>query len=168
MRLLVVRHAIAMDRADFARSGKDDSERPLTKEGRDKMQKGARGLREIVPTIDALASSPLVRAADTAAIVAAAYDSVPIVTIDELKPDAKPVAFLRWLKSQHGKETVAIVGHEPHLSTLVSWLLAGRNESFVILKKGAACMLEFDRAPASDGAMLSWALTPAQLRQLAP
>ena len=126
MCLLVVRHAIAMDREEFARSGKDDGERPLTKEGRDKMQKGAKGLREIVPTIDVLASSPLVRAMETAAIVAAAYDSLPVVTIDELKPEAKLAAFLRWLKSQHAEETVAIVGHEPHLSTLVSWLLAGR------------------------------------------
>src|SRR5918912_545668 len=47
MRLLVVRHAIAMDRAEFARSGKDDSERPLTKDGRNKMAKGARGLRAV-------------------------------------------------------------------------------------------------------------------------
>jgi phosphohistidine phosphatase len=50
----------------------------------------------------------------------------------------------------------------------VSWLLAGRNESFITLKKGAACMIEFDRAPAKSGATLSWALTPAQLRKLAP
>ena len=55
---------------------------------------------------------------------------------------------------------------EPHLSGLTSWLLTGRKPSFVSLKKGAACLLEFREQPKAGAATLVWALTPSQLRQL--
>jgi phosphohistidine phosphatase len=45
MKLLIVRHAIAEEREDFARTGKDDRLRPLTDDGRKRMKQGARGLR---------------------------------------------------------------------------------------------------------------------------
>ena len=62
MQLLVIRHAIAVEREDFARTGKDDRLRPLTDEGRKKMKQGAKGLRQLAPRIDLLATSPLTRA----------------------------------------------------------------------------------------------------------
>src|SRR6478672_122417 len=58
MKLLLIRHAIAEEREDFARTGKDDRLRPLTDEGRKKMKQGARGLRRCVPAFDLLAPSP--------------------------------------------------------------------------------------------------------------
>jgi phosphohistidine phosphatase len=63
--------------------------------------------------------------------------------------------------------TVAIVGHEPHLSGLVTWLMTGQIDSRLELKKGAACLLRFERAPGEGEATLRWALTPSQLRDLA-
>src|SRR5207249_9588299 len=75
MRLLVVRHAIAEDPAAFARSHKDDSGRPLTPEGRRKMERAAHGLKELVPELDVLAASPYKRAVDTAEIIAGAMIS---------------------------------------------------------------------------------------------
>src|SRR2546422_1650397 len=62
MRLLVVRHAIAEDLEAFARSHKDDSTRPLTPDGRRKMERAALGLKELVPELDVLAASPYKRA----------------------------------------------------------------------------------------------------------
>src|SRR5258708_2037921 len=59
MKLLIIRHAIAEDREDFARTGKDDSLRPISDEGKKKMKQGARGLRPLVPEIVLLAPSPL-------------------------------------------------------------------------------------------------------------
>ncbi len=70
MRLLVVRHAIAEDREAFARSHKDDSTRPLTPDGRRKMERAALGLKELVPELDVLAASPYKRAIETAEIIA--------------------------------------------------------------------------------------------------
>ena len=62
MDLLVIRHAIAEDREVFAGTGKDDSLRPLTDRGRERMQEGARGLVRLVDRLDVLATSPLTRA----------------------------------------------------------------------------------------------------------
>jgi phosphohistidine phosphatase len=70
MKLLIIRHAVAEERDAWANTGKSDDERPLTTEGRGKMARNARGLREGVPSVDLVATSPLVRARQTAEIVA--------------------------------------------------------------------------------------------------
>ena len=61
----------------------------------------------------------------------------------------------------------AVVGHEPHLGTLVTWLMTGIEESRVPLRKGAACLLEFPSRPEERTAQLHWALTASQLGRLA-
>jgi phosphohistidine phosphatase len=165
MQLLVIRHAIAMAQEGFASSGADDALRPLTDEGRRKMAAGAKGIRELVPTLDVLAASPLVRAQQTAAIVAEAYGDVRVVTTPSLRPDSAPKEFLAWLKTQKG-DVVAVVGHEPHLGMLVTWLMTGLTESRVPLRKGGACLLELAAPPREGDAMLQWALTPSQLRRM--
>src|SRR2546430_11354713 len=88
MRLLVVRHAIAEDREAFARSHKDDADRPLTSEGRRKMERAALGLKELLPELDVLAASPYKRAVDTAEIIAGAYGGLPVQPVAELAPGA--------------------------------------------------------------------------------
>ena len=121
MKLLLLRHAIAEEQGDFARTGKDDRLRPLTDEGRKKMKQGAKGLREIVPDLELLATSPLTRAAQTAAIVDSVYGGLTEVEIEELSPEATPADFLRWLRKQKAG-TIAAVGHEPTISFILSWL----------------------------------------------
>lgn len=167
MKLLVIRHAIAEDREEFASTGGSDARRPLARRGRSRMKRGARGIRSLVPTLDVLGTSPLVRAAQTAEIVAAAYGDLVIETVPDLSPQRALEGLLPWLQSHPAEATVAAVGHEPHLGQLVGWLLTGGSESFLELKKGAACLLEFDDAPAPGGAILLWALAPSQLRALA-
>jgi phosphohistidine phosphatase len=167
MQLLVIRHAIAETREQFASTGQDDSLRPLTKEGRKRMALAAKGLRRVVGEIDLLATSPLVRAAETAAIVAREYDDVIPVPVDALKPESKPTAFISWLRQQEGAEVVAVVGHEPTLGTFVTWLLTGIAEPRVPLRKGGACLLDFAGRPARSGATLRWSLTPTLLRRIA-
>jgi len=157
---------MAEQREEFARTGKDDSQRPLTDDGRRKMRRGAAGLRAVLPAIDVLATSPLLRAVQTAEILAGVYDGRNMVTVNELSPDSEFPQFLRWLRTQNAGGTVAIVGHEPHLSGLTSWLLTGRKRSFISLKKGAVCLLEFGEQPKAGAATLMWALAPSQLRQL--
>lgn len=166
MRLLAVRHAIAEEPEEFARTGRDDRLRPLTDEGRKRMRRGARGLRALVPEVDLLATSPLTRAAQTGAILDAVYGDLPTVEIEELAPEGTPQDFLLWLR-QRGEKTVAVVGHEPSLSLIVSWLLTGGERRILALRKGGACLLQLDGEPAAGAATLVWALTPAQLRALA-
>jgi phosphohistidine phosphatase len=166
MKLLLIRHAIAEEQEDFARTGKDDRLRPLTDEGRKKMKQAARGLKGLVPEIDLLATSPLTRAAQTGAIVDSVYGGLKEVEIEELAPETTPDAFLRWLRKQK-EEVVAAVGHEPSISLILSWLLTGNERRIHAFRKGGACLLEFPGEPAAGTATLIWALTPSQLRGLA-
>ena len=166
MQLVIIRHAIAEDPKEFGLTGRPDAQRPLTDDGVAKMKRGVRGLREIVPEINLIATSPYVRAMETAKIVGAAYKDTRIVIIHELVPTESGDAFVAWLRELKDVPVVAVVGHEPHLSGLASWLLTGQPRSFIDFKKGAAISMEFEGAPAGGTGVLLWALTPRQLRAL--
>src|SRR4051812_10910008 len=133
MKVLVIRHAIAEDPKEFAQQSKraDDGLRPLTKLGRRKMRLAARGLACLVPSVDVLASSGLKRAQQTAAIVGVHYPKAKGVRLAELSPNKPVKQLLVWLQQQGKEQTVAVVGHEPHLGVFVSWCLTGLQESFV-------------------------------------
>lgn len=167
MRLLVIRHAIAVDREEFARSHADDSARPLTAEGRAKMERAASGLKQLVPELALLASSPVKRAYDTATIVARPYD-IEVERIPELAPGTPLDRAVAWLAGLPARGTVAIVGHEPDLSRLVCALLSGVDRPFIEFRKGAACLLEFSGPVARGGGVLDWFLGPKHLRRCSP
>jgi phosphohistidine phosphatase len=165
MRLLIVRHAIAMDRDDFAASGQSDDLRPLTAVGRRRMRGVAKGLANIVVP-DLIAPSPLTRAMETAKILGRVYDIEIAASVDALRPEGAPDVFITWARTQPADATVAIVGHEPHLSRLVAWLTTGRLSAFVELKKGGACLLSFEGPPQQGGGTLLWLMRPSQLQAL--
>jgi phosphohistidine phosphatase len=166
MQLLIVRHAVAEQRETFAATGKDDAERPLTEEGRRRFRRSALGLRELVPALDILATSALVRAVQTADILAKVYGIGGVVRLRELEPEARPAALLPWLHAQRHRAVVAVVGHEPHLSRLAERLLAGGGRELLELKKGGACLVDLGEDPRSSRAALLWLSTPGQLRKL--
>ena len=163
MDLLIVRHGIAEDKEAFAKTGKSDDERPLTDKGRKKMKRVARGLCAIVPEIGVLAASPLTRARETAAYIAGVYDIDASEMADVLRPESTFDAFLEWLRPRAEKSPVCVVGHEPHLSGLATWLMSGAKESHLELAKGGACLLSFAGAPKKGGGTLCWLLTSKQL-----
>jgi len=165
VKLVIIRHGPAGDRAEWEAQRRDDRLRPLTPEGRKEMQRVAPGLARLVPTVDVLATSPLVRAAETAEIIAQTYDSEP-VSLEALAPNRDPDEAVGWLQKQPADYTVGLVGHEPHLSTLVGYLLTGTRASFIDLKKGGVCMLDLPGAPQPGKGNLKWLLTPRELRRL--
>jgi len=174
MRLLVVRHAIAEDRSAFARRGRDDGERPLSKKGRRRFEAAAAALAALAGPIDLLVASPLLRARQTADLLARACDRPPRrAESGTLVPGAHPRELAEWLRSLPAQgaapapELVAVVGHQPHLGHLVSWLAGGNERSWIELKKGSAVLLDLAAAPGPGAANLLWALTPRQLRALA-
>jgi phosphohistidine phosphatase len=129
------------------------------------MREVVRGLRNVVPEIDVLATSPLVRAVQTAEIVGETYGQERVV-IEALRPGAPYHDLSQWAGRHGGADVIAVVGHEPHLSGLVSWLLSGATESFLDLKKGGACLLEIDGTPGPRSGLLLWALAPKHLRAI--
>ena len=166
MELLVIRHGAAMDKEEFAKTGKSDDLRPLTSAGMEELKEIAQGLRAQVKKLDLLATSPLVRAVQTAEIVGAAYD-VPVgETTTSLLPDSEPEEFEKWCADFVDMKRIAVVGHEPHLTMLVTWLLTGEEDPVIDLKKGGSCLLEFDSGIKSGSGMLNWLMTPGQLKRI--
>lgn len=167
MHLLIIRHAIAEDRDDFAKTGKPDDLRPLTADGRAKMIHCAQGLRQIAPEISVLATSPLTRARETADIVADEYEIDIHSTTEALLPSAQLPEFVDWVADRADQPVVAVVGHEPHLSKLATWLISGVDESHVELKKGGALLVSFKGAPKRGSGTLEWAMHASHLRTIA-
>jgi phosphohistidine phosphatase len=165
MNLLVVRHARAEDRETFATTGKADSERPLTAKGMRKMKEAARGLRTLVPSIDLLVSSPLRRAVETARIIGNAYGGIRTIERDELAPEAPPLQLIDWLAAQR-RQTICVVGHEPHLSDLLSTVLADRSKQPAKLKKGSATLVRFEESSAASAGTLQWHHSAKELTSL--
>jgi phosphohistidine phosphatase len=163
-RILIVRHAIAMDRVEAAQMGIDDAERPLTKDGWRKIKDIAEGLRPWVPDLHVVATSPWVRAAQTAQIIAGAFDA-KLKETELLLPDRDHGELLAWIGRIPEKKQVAIIGHEPALSRWAGWALTGRDAAVFPFKKGGACLIEFADALAPGQGTLSWLMTPAQLRR---
>lgn len=167
-RLLIIRHAIAEARETAYARGLADAERALTAQGRKRMEQAARGLRKVVPTIDRVVSSPWLRALQTAEIVARYYPHLEAESGQQLLPDADCTQRLKWLAAQAGEgvTTLGMVGHEPDLSQWTSWLLSTRQTSFIQMKKGGICLLEFPNRLEAGRCQLLCALPPKQLRRL--
>lgn len=165
MNLLIVRHGPAGDPEEWERQGKDDRLRPLTPKGKKEVRKAAAGIVLLVPGLDLIATSPWIRAVQTAEIVNKEY-GVDVEEVEQLTSDHRPEALKPWLEAQRGREVVALVGHEPHLGLLVGYLLTGRSASFVDLKKGGACLVELDDPSRPGSGCLEWLLTDRELRRL--
>ena len=163
--LVLIRHAIAEDRAEFARTGRGDDQRPLTGKGRQRMRLAAAGLRHVLPRLDVLVSSPLVRAWQTAEIVGEAYGGLPIDRLDAAA-SGDGDELLGMLRSSAPGTTIAVVGHEPTLGGWTGWLITGHEAGFIRYKKGEACALGFRGDVRPGSAELLWKLRPRQLRAL--
>jgi phosphohistidine phosphatase len=163
MQVLIIRHAKAEARSLL---GLRDAARALTGEGRRDMRKVAKGIEALVPDLKVLATSPLVRAVQTAEILTRCYRKLKAVECAALAPGRGPKAVLEWLGKQPSQATIGLVGHEPDLGELASCLLAGNGQSFIPLKKAGACLIELDAMPDPGQGRLLWLLTPAQLRKL--
>lgn len=166
MRILLIRHGVAEVANGSSRSAEKDAQRPLSKVGRKKMRKAARGILRLAPKPDLIAASPLTRAAQTAEIVAEEYPGIRTLQIAALSPRKPTADLLEWLAAHPPKTTVALVGHEPSLSTFLCLLLTGLEESFLELRKGGAALVEMPDPPAAGRGKLLWLLKPSQLRRI--
>lgn len=162
--VVLVRHAIAEEPDAAARAGRSEAQRRLTAAGRRKMEAAAAGLHRVLPEAGRIASSPLIRARETAAILAHAYRSATPTETERLAPGFDPARLLDWLRGQGADAApVILVGHEPDLGRWVGWCLGRETPAPVAFKKGAACRLE---VAARGGGRIRWLLTPRQLRAL--
>jgi len=164
VRLLLVRHAVALDRQAFDGA---DADRPLTASGVARFERGAKALARLVPGLEAVLTSPYARCRETATILALAHPDRPAVSaLDELAAGASPRRVVAALRPWSGASAVALVGHEPDLSLLEGHLLAGEGVVFSAFKKGGAALLEPSGTRRAGSARLRWHLTAGQTRRL--
>ena len=125
MRILFVRHARAEERADFR--GRNDLLRPLTPAGRQEAAKAFKRIARVYPKPDAILSSKAVRAVETAEILARAFGKKKVGQTALLNPGCGAAQLKKILAGLDASaEWVALVGHDPDFSILVSELTSER------------------------------------------
>jgi phosphohistidine phosphatase len=158
--IYLIRHGIAEERGE---AWPDDTKRPLTAEGISKLRKCARGLKKVGVGFDIIVTSPLVRARQTAEVVAAELDPHPhITTAESLAPGGSVAAVMTDLEKHAKRTRVALVGHEPGIGELAARLIGTRHP--IPFKKGAICRIDVEGLPPAGPGDLRWLLTPKIMR----
>jgi phosphohistidine phosphatase len=122
----------------------------------------------IVPRVQLVLSSPYARAWRTAELLHETGGWPAPEAFGALAAEESPHAAIAVL-TEHDEESIALVGHEPYLSSLASLLLAGDEDAVQIeLKKGGVIFLSLESVAAPASAFLRWSLRPKILRSLAP
>jgi phosphohistidine phosphatase len=157
MKLYFLRHGIAAD----AQSWKgDDASRPLTDEGCDKMAREAKTIAKLDLDLDAILTSPLMRAKQTAKIVADRLDLNERLFEDRrLAGNFDTTQLAAILRDRSDAENLMLVGHEPDMSAIVG-NLAG--DADIDLKKGGLACVELSDLGSMQGRLL-WLATPKLL-----
>lgn len=167
MELYLIRHGVAQQlglKNDFT-----DEKRTLTAEGRERMREAARGLRKLGVQLDLLLTSPLVRAVETAELVAEALglSKKEIIETGRLAPGGSAEDLFAEIKGHTGVESAALVGHEPYLGELAARMVQSSGRLAMNLRKGSVCCINIVETVPSFRGELLWLMTPKQLRLLA-
>lgn len=161
IRIYLVRHGIAAEPADVPFL--DDASRPLTDKGRHRFQRLARAFARLGEAPDFLFTSPLVRAVQTAEILAGALDLGDVQVLPDLRPEGSLGRLLaevgRRVKDEQG---VALVGHDPLMSQLVSALgdLAKEQAAKVEFRKGSIVRIDVGALPSGRPSQPRWWMRP--------
>jgi phosphohistidine phosphatase len=146
-----------------------DSERSLTNKGVKRMRRAARGLQHLKIPFEAVLTSPVLRARQTAEIVAASLGiEAQLEETSGLAPESTVEHLLFSLTRYQDREHLLLVGHEPLLSRTMASLLCGSSAKImeIAVRKGSLCRIEIDGMPPKNPGILHWFLTSKQLRLL--
>jgi len=157
MQIFLLRHGIAED----ARPGQPDASRALTEEGRDKLRRVLKRARAAGVAPDAILSSPLRRAIETAEVAAEVLSYKGVVErIAALEPDASPYDLWEAVRSRGDETSQLLSGHEPLMSSMVAFLLDHPGMQ-VDMKKAALVRVDCDHTGPKPRGVLKWMITPA-------
>jgi phosphohistidine phosphatase len=161
--LYLIRHGLAAERGE---NFPDDTKRPLTSRGIQRLKREAKALNTLDISFDVILSSPLVRARQTADVLAAGLrNPPPVVNASSLAPGGTHSAIVDELaKQSHRRKRIALVGHEPGIGELAGRLLGLRRP--IEFKKGAICRIDVTALPPTGPGALAWFVTPRILRKL--
>jgi phosphohistidine phosphatase len=157
MEIYVIRHA---DAEPLSETITDDAERPLTETGKGQAKAVGQCLQKLGAKVDVILTSPLLRARQTAeGMVAAWTKPAPAVEVVEELADAGKRRKLTKVLRDLGKETVAIVGHQPDLSVYAAWLMGSKKAALELDKAGVA-LIHCPDGPGRGAGSLAWLVTP--------
>jgi phosphohistidine phosphatase len=165
MDLYLVRHGAAEEAGDP--HWPDDRDRPLTAEGIKRFRRAARGLAMLGATVDVVLSSSYVRAWRTAELLAENGGWPAPEECAALEPGHVPADVLGVLQPHVRASGVALVGHEPSMHQLASYLLTADTEHAALeFRKGSVARLELVDGLRPGSAVLHWLLSPKVLRAI--
>jgi phosphohistidine phosphatase len=161
--LYLIRHGVAAERGE---NYPDDTKRPLTARGIEKLRREGKALVALDVTFDVILTSPLVRTRQTADTLAASFRAAPpIVNTTALAPGGTHNAVIEELAKQgHRRKKIALIGHEPGMGELASRLIGLRKP--LEFKKGAICRIDVAALPPTGPGQLRWFVTPRVLRKI--
>jgi phosphohistidine phosphatase len=138
----------------------DDFDRPLTGEGRERMAFEAQAIKHLELGLDRIVTSPLVRAQQTAAIVAGALQIRGGLVEDEGLGANFGVERLADILRAHPKaRALLLVGHEPSLSATIGRLIGG---AAINMKKGSLARVDLSGTSKLEGKLM-WLAPPRVL-----
>jgi phosphohistidine phosphatase len=161
MDVFVLRHGEAGNRQKMTVV---DTRRTLTAAGRKDIDEIAKGLLKLKIRPDQIITSPLVRARETADIVAKVQKSRSVEEWEELKPEGNRQQFYGRLSKLKSESTVLVVGHEPYLSTMICEII-GALGGHIVLKKGGLARVQIDAFVPKVSGKLRWLLSPRLLKK---
>lgn len=165
MRIYLIRHSNAVDPG--TPGYEDDSQRPLTEKGREKMNKIAVALKKMNVKPDLIVSSPYVRARQTAEILAKVMKyKRNICFSDALIPMGEPDEIIGEINEKYDVDELLLISHEPFISGLIGTLTADSPDIGVNIKNGGICCLSADDLHMERRAVLEWLLPPKILSAL--
>lgn len=154
MKCYFLRHGIAADPAEWTG---EDFDRPLTGQGRERMEREAETLAELSLDLAAIITSPLLRAKQTASIVAERLRMTDrLVEDDRLSPGFDLDRLGAILQAYARADAVMLVGHEPSMSETVGRLVGAAR---IDLKKGGLACVDLPD-PSSSSGQLAWLIPP--------
>jgi phosphohistidine phosphatase len=157
MLLYLLRHADAGDPEAWTGP---DAVRPLSDKGRKQSKRLGDHLASIGFTVDAIITSPKIRAEQTAEIVAERVKAK--VSVDDRLAHGFDIDTVEAILSDAGDpERAVLVGHDPDFSETLSTLCGPRLE----MRKGAFARVEIDRPLRPGGGTLRWLISPDALKE---
>jgi phosphohistidine phosphatase len=163
MKLYVLRHGEA---ESVEEAGGVDAKRRLTEEGAECIRKEATAMRRMRIEPEFIWTSPYVRALETAQITLEMLGFGQIEVLDELRPGAVAEELAKLIQTRGGSSLI-IVGHNPDLEDLISYLLKKDTTGSISLKKGSMALLRVERpiGPGTGSLLQMW--TPRYLMKMA-
>ncbi len=147
----------------------DDHQRPLTAAGQQDHRLVARALAPLLQPLDHLLSSPILRARQTAAIVAEALQfSGSIEETPVLGEDCTVGAVFTLLQEYPGDARILCVGHEPSMSRLSAVSLEGEGRSAIAFQPGSVLGVTFSGHPTPGRGTLRCFLRSADVLSFLP